>query len=40
MFENVHEYLEKLKKELEGCDPSLIQDALYDAEGHLRIALD
>ena len=40
MCKNVHEYLEKLKKELKGSDPALIQDALSDAEGHLRTALE
>jgi hypothetical protein len=40
MFKDVYEYLEELKKELEGCDPALIQDALSDAEGHLRTALE
>ncbi len=40
MFKNVRDYLEKLKKELQGCDPALIQDALSDAEGHLRTAID
>ena len=40
MIEHVHEYLEKLKVELKGCDPALIQDALSDAETHLRTALD
>jgi len=40
MCKDVNEYLEKLKKELEGCDPALIQDALSDAEGHLRMALE
>lgn len=40
MCKDVNEYLAKLKKELEGCDSALIQDALSDAEGHLRMALD
>lgn len=40
MCKDVHEYLEKLKKELKGADPALIQDALSDAEGHLRSALE
>ena len=40
MFKDVSEYLEELKRELEGCDPALIQDALSDAEGHLRMALE
>jgi hypothetical protein len=40
MCKDVHEYLEKLKKELKGADPALIQDALSDAEAHLRSALE
>jgi uncharacterized membrane protein len=40
MFKDVSEYLNELKRELEGCDPALIQDALSDAEGHLRMALE
>ncbi len=40
MFKNIEEYLEKLKKELKGSDPALIQDALSDAEEHLRTALE
>lgn len=40
MCKDVDDYLAKLRKELEGCDPALIQDALSDAEGHLRMALD
>lgn len=40
MFKNIEEYLEKLKKELRGSDPALIQDALSDAEEHLRTALE
>lgn len=39
MYRDVQEYLEELKRELEGADPALIQDALSDAEGHLRTAL-
>lgn len=39
MYRDVRDYLEKLKKELEGADPALIQDALSDAEGHLRTAI-
>lgn len=37
MIKTVDEYLDKLKDELAGCDPSLIQDALADAEEHLRL---
>lgn len=40
MCKDVHEYLGRLKKELQGTDPALIQDALSDAEGHLRTALE
>jgi uncharacterized membrane protein len=40
MFKDVSEYLKELKRELKGCDPALIQDALSDAEGHLRMALE
>ena len=40
MYKDVQEYLEKLKEELEGTDPALIQDALSDAEGHLRTGLE
>jgi len=34
----IQEYLERLKEELSGSDPALIQDALYDAEEYLRNA--
>jgi uncharacterized membrane protein len=40
MFKKIEEYLEKLKRELKGSDPALIQDALSDAEEHLRNALE
>jgi len=40
MFKDVAAYLKELKRELKGCDPALIQDALSDAEGHLRMALE
>lgn len=40
MFKDVHEYLSRLKRELKGSDPALTQDALADAEEHLRTALD
>lgn len=39
MIKNVEEYLVKLKENLTGCDPALIQDALSDAEEYLRSAL-
>jgi hypothetical protein len=37
MIKTVDEYLEKLAGELAGCDPALVQDALADAEEHLRL---
>ena len=40
MIESVETYLTELKKELTGCDPAIIQDALSDAEEHLRNALE
>ncbi len=40
MIETVEVYLAKLKKELAGCDPAITQDALADAEEHLRNALE
>src|SRR6187399_2079060 len=36
----IAEYLDQVRDALEGADPSLIQDALYDAEKHLRSELD
>jgi len=35
----IAEYLEQLRAALRGADPALIQDALYDAEDHLRSEL-
>jgi uncharacterized membrane protein len=40
MIESVEAYLTQLRKELAGCDPATIQDALADAEEHLRNALE
>lgn len=41
MCKDVQDYLAKLKKELSGsADPALTQDALSDAETHLRTALE
>ncbi len=40
MFRSIEEYLDQLRTELKGCDPATIQDALSDAEEHLRTALD
>jgi uncharacterized membrane protein len=36
---SIAEYLEQLRLALRGADPALIQDALYDAEDHLRSEL-
>ena len=33
---SIPEYLEQLREALQGADPALIQDALYDAEEYLR----
>jgi uncharacterized membrane protein len=35
----INEYLHQLKAALRGADPALVQDALYDAEEHLRAEL-
>ena len=35
----IPEYLDRLRRELAGADPALIQDALYDAEEYLRSEL-
>ena len=35
----VEQYLDLLRAELQGADPALVQDALYDAEEHLRAEL-
>jgi len=40
MINSVEQYLSKLKKELSGSDRATIQDALSDAEEHLRTALN
>jgi hypothetical protein len=39
MSKKIEEYLDQLKNELGGSDPALVQDALSDAEEHLRTAL-
>lgn len=39
MIKSVEEYLDALKTELQGSDAATIQDALTDAEEHLRAAL-
>jgi hypothetical protein len=40
MINSIEEYLELLKKKLAGADRATIQDALADAEEHLRAALE
>jgi len=40
MINSIDQYLSSLKKNLAGCDRATIQDALSDAEGHLRTALN
>jgi uncharacterized membrane protein len=40
MINSVDEYLETLKKNLDGCDAATVQDALSDAEEYLRNGLD
>jgi uncharacterized membrane protein len=35
----IAQYLDQLRSELRGADPAMIQDALYDAEEHLRAEL-
>jgi len=39
MPRTIPEYLEQLRVALRGADLALIQDALYDAEDHLRSEL-
>ena len=39
MIKSIEEYLDLLKTELNGSDPATIQDALADAEEHLRAAI-
>ncbi len=39
MPRTINEYLDQLRAALRGADPALIQDALYDAEEHLRAEL-
>ncbi len=40
MIKSIDQYLSLLKQELAGSDRATIQDALSDAEEHLRNALD
>jgi len=40
MINSIDEYLKSLKNELKGCDNATVQDALSDAEEHLRTAID
>ena len=40
MAQLIQSYLNDLKKELEGADSALVQDALYDAEEYLRTSLE
>lgn len=40
MPDGIGQYLEELRKALGGCDRATIQDALSDAEDHLRTALE
>jgi hypothetical protein len=40
MYNTIEEYLEALKKELQGSDAALLQDALADAREHLTLALE
>ncbi|MDD5039248.1 MAG: hypothetical protein PHN78_08070, partial [Dehalococcoidales bacterium] len=39
MIQSIEQYLSQLRKELSGYDRATIQDALSDAEEHLRTAL-
>lgn len=40
MLNKIDDYLDELRKELSNADPALIQDALFDAEEHLRNAFE
>ncbi|NHZ86892.1 MAG: hypothetical protein GWP19_13625 [Planctomycetia bacterium] len=40
MINSIDGYLDSLKEALKGCDSATIQDALADAEEHLRTAID
>ena len=40
MIQSINEYLDQLRKEIAGSDSATVQDALSDAEEHLRTALN
>lgn len=40
MRNGIETYLDQLKRALSGCDPATVQDALSDAEEHLRTAME
>ncbi len=40
MINSIDRYLNSLKDALKGCDSATIQDAISDAEEHLRTAID
>ena len=39
MYPSVNDYLSQLRVVLKGCDTATLQDALADAEDHLRLAV-
>lgn len=40
MTDSIRDYLDRLRAELAGADPAVVQDALYDAEEYLRGEVD
>ena len=40
MFNTIEDYLDALKKEMQGSDAALLQDAQTDAREHLSLALE
>jgi uncharacterized membrane protein len=40
MYKTIEDYLNALKRSMQGCDPALVQDALSDAQEHLSLALE
>ena len=40
MSDSIQDYLDRLRAELAGADPAVVQDALYDAEEYLRGEVD